>query len=220
MTEQGSTSLVTSSPALPARQPARYGPFARWLLGKMFDPVPFPDGELPKLQQAAQATPVYVLRSSSLLNLLYFNWIFSKLKLPIARAATGLGYRVFAPFARWYLGGPQTKSAGNDPVQNVIEAVRNGEAAMVFLRAPRTLPSAVSTLADPFPALVELQRSQPQKPIALVPLTFLWRKRPKKLGGSWRDFFLGDPEEPGAIRTLLGYARNRRNAYIKVGETV
>src|SRR4051812_14682497 len=91
---------------------------------------------------------------------------------------------------------------------------------MVFLRAPRTLPSAVATLADPFPALVELQRSQPGKPIALVPLTFLWRKRPKKLGGSWRDFFLGDPEEPGAIRTVLGYIRNRRSAHIKVGETV
>ena len=111
----------------------------------MFDPVPFPDGELPKLQQAAQATPVYVLRSSSLLNLLYFNWIFSKLKLPLARAATGLGYRIFAPFARWYLGGPQVKS-GKGEVENVVEAVKNGEAAMVFLRAPRTLPSAVSTL--------------------------------------------------------------------------
>src|SRR5262249_31852275 len=52
------------------------------------------------------------------------------------------------------------------------------------------------------------------------PLTFLWRKRPKKLGGSWRDFLLGDPEEPGAIRTFLGYLRARKNAYVKVGETV
>jgi len=63
---------------------------------------------------------------------------------------------------------------------------------MVFLRAPRTLSSAVTTLPDPFPALVELQRAQ-ARPIALVPLTFLWRKRPKKLGGSWRDALLGDP---------------------------
>ena len=213
------TSIVPSPPALPARRPAQYGPFARWLLGRMFDPVPFPESELPKLRKAAEATPVYVLRSSSLLNLLVFNWIFAKVGLPIARAATGLGYRIFAPFARWYLGGDQIRSANGGAVDNVVEAVKRGEAAMVFLRAPRTLPSAVSRLADPFPALVALQRSQPDKPIALVPLTFLWRKRPKKLGGSWRDFFLGDPEEPGAIRTLL-YARNRRNAYIKVGETV
>src|SRR3954470_13553074 len=109
MSEPGTTSLVPPPTALPARRPAHYGPFASWLLGKMFDPVPFPEAELPKLQQAAQATPVYVLRSSSLLNLLYFNWIFSKLGLPLTRAATGLGYRVFAPFARWYLGGPQIR---------------------------------------------------------------------------------------------------------------
>src|SRR5438874_5217773 len=187
----------------------------------MFRSIAFPDEAREPLRGACvRGTPVYVLRSSSLLHLLFFNWTFAGLGLPIARAATGLGYRVFAPFARWYLGGHQIKSAGKGEVSHVVEAVRQGEAAMVFLRAPRTLPSAVSTLADPFPALVELQRSSPQRPIALVPLTFLWRKRPKKLGGSWRDFFLGDPEEPGAIRTLLGYVRNRRNAYIKVGETV
>src|SRR3954462_9704156 len=56
--------------------------------------------------------------------------------------------------------------------------------------------------------------------MVLVPLTFLWRKRPKKLGGSWRDALFGDPEEPGAIRTFLGYLLNRRNSYVKVGETV
>ena len=217
MADSETAALVT----LPARRPVQYGPFARWLLHRLFDPVPFPAEELPRLQDAARkATPVYVLRSSSLLHLLYFNWTFWKLGLPLARAATGLGYRLFAWILRWYLGGPQIKANGGGEVANVIESVRSGEAAMVFLRAPRTLPSAVTSLPDPFPALVELQRAQPQKPIVLVPLTFLWRKRPKKLGGSWRDFFLGDPEEPGAIRTLLGYLGARRSAYVKVGETV
>jgi glycerol-3-phosphate O-acyltransferase len=199
---------------------ASYGPFARWLLRRLFEPVAFPVEEVPKLQQAAQATPVYVLRSSSLLHLLYFNWTFAKLGLPIARAATGLGYRIFVPFARWYLGGPQIKAKERGEIAQVVEAVRRGEAAMVFLRAPRTLPSAVSTLSDPFPALLELQRAQPQRPIALVPLTFLWRKRPKRLGGSLRDAIFGNPEEPGAIRTFLGYLSGRKNAYVKVGEPV
>jgi glycerol-3-phosphate O-acyltransferase len=190
-------------------------------LRTLFDPVPFPADALPALQDAAaKGTPVYVLRSSSLLHLLYFNWSFWKAGLPLARAATGLGYRIFAPFARWYLGGPQLKAAEGGEAAHVIESVRRGEAAMVFLRAPRTLPSAVATLADPFPSLVELQRSAPTRPIVLVPLTFLWRKRPKKLGGSWRDALLGDPEEPGAIRTLLGFVFGRRSAFVKVGETV
>jgi len=214
-------SETLSSQFLPARQGGRYGGFARWLLRGLFDPVPFPADAVSALQKLSQqATPVYVLRSSALLYLLYFNYTFWKLGLPLARAATGLGYRIFAPFARWYLGGKQVRAAEGGEVANVIEAVRSGEAAMVFLRAPRTLPSAVTKMPDPFPALVELQRSRPERPIALVPLTFLWRKRPKKLGGSWRDALLGDPEEPGAIRTFLGYLRGRRNSYVKVGETV
>jgi glycerol-3-phosphate O-acyltransferase len=222
MSEPGTLPVAPEKSTLPAPRglPVGYGPFARWLLRLLFEPVAFPAEELPKLRQAAQATPVYVLRSSSLLHLLYFNYTFWKMGLPLARAATGLGYRIFAPFARWYMGGPQIKADGGGEVANVVAAVKQGEAAMVFLRQPRTLPSAVSTLADPFPALVELQRSQPQKPIALVPLTFLWRKRPKRLAGSWRDAIFGDPEEPGAIRTFLGYLVGRQNAYVKVGETV
>ena len=212
---------LTTPQAPPVRQSGRYGGFARWLLGGLFDPVPFPADAVPALQKLSQqSTLVYVLRSSSLLHLLYFNYTFWKLGLPLARAATGLGYRIFAPFARWYLGGKQVRAPQGGEVANVAEAVRQGDAAMVFLRAPRTLPSAVTTMPDPFPALVELQRQKPERPVALVPLTFLWRKRPKRLGGSWRDALFGDPEEPGAIRTFLGYLRGRRNAYVKVGETV
>ncbi len=214
------TQLVRTAQALPAVRPPRYGPFARWLLHKLFDGVPFPADALPRLEKLArEGTLVYVLRSSSLLHLLYFNWTFWKLGLPLARAATGLGIRVFAPFARWYLGGRQIRAPQGGEVAHVVEAVRRDEAAMVFLRAPRTLPSAVTTLPDPFPALIEVQGAQ-ARPIVLVPLTFLWRKRPKKLGGSWRDALFGDPEAPGALRTFLGFLMNRRNSYVKVGETV
>jgi glycerol-3-phosphate O-acyltransferase len=214
------TQLVPAASALPARRTGHYGPFARWLMHRLFDPVPFPADAVVPLQKLSQeATLVYVMRSSSLLHLLYFNWALSGLGLPLARAATGLGYRIFAPFARWYLGGEPVRAKAGGEIAKVAESVRRGEAAMVFLRAPRTLPSAVTTLPDPFPALVALQLGQ-TRPIVLVPLTFLWRKRPKKLGGSWRDALFGTPEEPGAIRTFLGYLLNRGSSYVKVGETV
>jgi glycerol-3-phosphate O-acyltransferase len=204
----------------PQRAPAHYGPWARWILARMFGPVEFPaEAAEPLRKLAEQATPVYVLRSSSLIALLYFNWIFWKLGLPLARAATGLGYRVFVPFARWYLGGEQVKARERGELAQVIEAVRRGESAMVFLRAPRTVASSVSSIADPFPALVELQRAAPERPIALVPLTFLFRNRPKKLGGSWLDELFGDPDEPGAIRSTIGFMTGR-NTFVKVGEPI
>src|SRR5438067_13820900 len=82
----------------PARREARYGPFARWLLHRLFDPVPFPADGLPVLQEAAgKGTPVYVLRSSSLLLLLYLNCTPWKHGRPLATAATALGNRHVGP---------------------------------------------------------------------------------------------------------------------------
>ena len=220
----GETALAASPPRPAGRSPpaytGTYGPFARWVLGALFRPVQFPPEAVEPLHELSQrSTLVYVLRSSALLHLLFFNWTFSRLGLPVARAATGLGYRIFAPFARWYLGGSQVKAPAGATVQ-VIQAVRQGEAALVFLRMPRTLPSAVAQIADPFPALVALQREQPDRPIALVPLTFLWRKRPRQLRGGLRDLLFGDPEEPGAIRSAIGFLLNRKSAFVKVGEPV
>ena len=207
-----SRELVPAPPMAP--QPTGdYGPFARGLLGWLFRPVHFPPEAIEPLRQlAGRATLVYVLRTSSLLHLLYFNFRLSRFGLPIAHAATDLGYRIFGPLARWWLGSPQAGS--------VEEAVGRGEAAFVFLRQPRTLPSAVSTLHDPFPALVELQRQGPPRPIALVPLTLLWRRRPKQLQQTVRDIVFGNPEEPGALRALIGFLWHRKEAVVKVSEPV
>ena len=227
-TPPGVAPAVPQTPLLgPQRAQPTFGPFARAVLGWMFRPVAFPPEAVEPLRELAQgASLVYVLRSSALLHLLYFNWTFFRLGLPLARAATGLGYRIFAPFARWYLGGIQVKAPADSADRStaqVVEAVRQGESALVFLRMPRTLPSAVAVLADPFPALVQLQRqgaSGPPRPIALVPLTLLWRKRPRQLRSTVRDRLFGDPEEPGAIHAAIGFLLNRKSAFVKVGEPI
>jgi glycerol-3-phosphate O-acyltransferase len=217
------TSLTLRTPHTLARS-GHYGPFARWLFSRTFRSVAFPDDAREALRAATmRGTPVYVLRSSSLLHLLYFNWTFWRVGLPIARAATGLGYRIFTPFARWYLGGEQVRPpprVREPAAAQVIEAVRQGEAAMVFLRMPRTLPSAVSVLADPFPGLVALQRQEPGRRVQLIPITLLWRRRPKKLRGGVRDFLFGDQDEPGAMRSLWSFAMHRKQAIIKVGAAI
>jgi glycerol-3-phosphate O-acyltransferase len=231
----GPIPVPATANAVAGRLPARYGPFARWLLQTFFGAVPFPTESVESLRQIAErATPVYVLRSSSLQHLLYFNFTFWKLGLPIARAATGLGIRVFGFFARWYMGGKQMAAAGRGDdraTAGVLEAVKAGESALVFLRQPRTLPGVVAGLSDPFPALVELQcewnkakaEGKPlpaPRPIVLVPLTFLWRRRPRQLGRNLSDLLFGDPEEPGAIRAFLSFFTHRSTSVVRVGAPV
>lgn len=221
--------LAAASREPPPGDRPRYGPFARWVLGWLFGPVEFPAEAAGALRELARrATLVYVLRSSALLHLVYLNFRFDQLGLPLARAATGLGYRIFAPFARWYLGGDQVRPPQETPLDRatatVVEAARSGESAVVFLRLPRTLPSAVARLADPFPALVSLQRRAgpegPPRPIALVPLTLLWSRQPRQLSRGLRDVLFGDPEEPGALRAFIGFLLHRRTTFVKVGAPV
>src|ERR1700688_3067434 len=97
MSEPGSLPVAQEkSPlAVASGSHPKYGPFARRLLSGLFDPVAFPaEATAPLVELSRKATPVYVLRSSSLLHLLYFNYTFARLGLPVARAATGLGYRI------------------------------------------------------------------------------------------------------------------------------
>ncbi|MFL5415342.1 MAG: 1-acyl-sn-glycerol-3-phosphate acyltransferase [Myxococcales bacterium] len=223
MSEPGTLPATLPSQA-PLRRRAHYGPFARWLLNLMFGPVAFPEESRTLLASAAQqGTVVYVLRSPALINLLYLNWSFWRLGLPLARAATGLGYRIFAPFARWYLGGEQVRppeGATDRAAAQVVEAVRQGESAMVFLRMPKTFSSAVARLSDPFPELVALQRKDPHRRILFAPVTLLWRRRPKKLRGGVRDFLFGDPEEPGAIRSVFSFLFHRGQPVLKLSAPI
>jgi glycerol-3-phosphate O-acyltransferase len=224
---EGSLEKTPQAPLANAVHSGSYGPFARWLLGWLFAPVEFPPEEVPKLRALAEkATLVYVLRASSLLQLLYFNFAFHRLALPIARASTGLGYRIFSPFARWYLGGKQVSAPrGDSPDKTaaaIAEAVSQGESALIFLRSPRTLGSVISTLSDPFPALAHLQAEllPTGRRIVMIPLTLLWRRRPRQLSRSVRDVLFGDPEEPGAIRALIGFLIHRGHAKVRVGAPV
>ncbi len=217
--------LANAAPA--SSRSGSYGAFSRWLLAWLFAPVQLPEESIEPLQKLSQqATLVYVLRASSLLHLLYFNFAFSRVGLPIARAATGLGYRIFSPVARWYLGGKQIAAPkdarGDKTTAAVVEAVRRGESALVFLRSPRSLASSVATLSDPFPELARLQREllPSGKRIVMIPLTLLWRRRPRQLSRSLRDVLFGDPEEPGAMRAAIGFLIHRGTAVVRVGAPV
>src|SRR5205085_10349291 len=85
---------------------------------------------------------------------------------------------------------------------------------------PRTLPSAVGQLPDPAPERAALQRANPGRRLLLAPVTLLWRRRPKKLRGTVRDFLFGDPGEPGAIRSVFSFLFHRRQAVVKVSAPI
>ena len=86
-----------------AMLPESSGIFAR--LGRTFDQVNRDEGLAERLRPHAEAgTLVYVMRTRSLLDYLFFNHLFLKLGLPLAQIANGVDLSFFRGLRAW-LGG-------------------------------------------------------------------------------------------------------------------
>ena len=210
------TTDAVSPPTAPS-PPSPYGPLQRPVLGALFEPVAFPEDGAAEVRALAQrGTVVYVMRSSFFLHLVYLNHAAVRLGLPVARAVSGLAMRVWRPFWRLFWGPrPLRAPRRND----VTEAVGAGESALVFLKRPRTLTTALTGGRDPFPGLVKLQR-ETARPIFLVPVTLIWNRAAGRIKPSLLDILFGNPDEPGPLRASLTFLRNRRRAFVKIGKPV
>jgi len=144
----------------------------------------------------AAGAPVFVLRSSSLMNVLFLGWLCRKLGLPPVRAALGVR-ALLHPF--FGIG----RSA-----RALEEAVARGEAAAVFL--------SHAGGPDPFPLLAALQRRL-GRPLQLLPAQVVWSRRPQKLKPTLDEILFGQPEAPNRLANLISFLKNRKRAFLRLG---
>jgi len=188
----------------------------------LFRRVRFDDEHVTTIQDLHQeGSIVYVLSSQSLLDYLYFNWIFLRKKLPLA--VFGKGMRMW-PFRsagsllksifRWITGRRTTKS-DDDILRN---APLQHQPVVIFLRKARAiLPWWGEFKEDPLRSIVAAQQSMDQ-PIILVPLVLIWERKPGRFNRSLVDLLFGDPDAPGRIRKLVNFIRHRKKALVQLAE--
>ena len=199
---------------LTAGMHTRYGPLLRWIFRRFFEPVHFPQEAQAELEELARrGTLVYVMRSAGILNFLYFNWAFARRGLPLARAVLGLSTWLVRPLASLFARRPAP------PCENVVQAVEDGEAAIVFLRRPRVLQAGGSATDDPFAGLVELQRRR-QKPIYVVPQLLIFKRAPVRIRPGVTEAVIGTAEVPGRIHAFVSFLSNYRRSFVKVGKAI
>ena len=190
-----------------------FGPILRRLFGLLFEPVQFPaevEAELRELSR--RGALVHVMRSASLLSVLYFNWAFARRGLPIARVAIGLpGWlrHLTSALTRCRL-----RSARGLPA-----ALAAGDAAIVFLRRPAVLRSRGASAEDPFPVLLALQ-AKLGKPIFLVPELLVLKRAAARLRPGVADTVLGSAEVPGHFHAAVSFLFNHRRAFVKMARPV
>jgi glycerol-3-phosphate O-acyltransferase len=212
-----------------SRMLPRFGRPLRLFQRLFFDPIR-DDCDLDAVRAAQARGPiVYVMRTRSLLDYLYFNHFALKHDLPLARFANGLSTALLAPLGStlrsWWRRRGYRRAQGTelpDPVDGgfLERLVAGGGNALVFLRRGREWPFVRDPgQRDAVEVLVEAQLRS-DKPIFLVPQILVWERSPDRTNRGLFDVLLGDPDSPGRLRKLLFFLRYSRHAIVRVGEPV
>lgn len=202
--------------------PASYEPNAilRWVYRRFFSHIEVDERLSSAVRDASKrGVAVYVMRSLSFLDFLCLDWLVKKLGLPLVRFVNDLGLWILEPFGK---GGRRLRLRRQIPEDRALaETIREEHSALLFLRRPpkigQTKRRGRELEVDLIKTLVETQRAL-EKPILLIPQTFVWSKLPPNKSRSLRDLFFGPTEFPGKIRVFFQFLLNFRNALLRSGE--
>ncbi len=209
----------------------RFGPVA-WLLARVaFRHIRSDDEDLVPIREAAkEGSIVYVMRTRSLLDYVYFNWLALMRDLPLARWANGVHPVLLGPLLRsvkvlWRALRDRRRRGGSPPsavdggwVSSLLE---RGDSVLLFLRRRRGrfFGAEPPPERDIVELLVEAQQRR-EEPIFVVPQVLVWERGPDRSARGLFDVLLGDQDDPGRFRKLVHFVRHSRNAVVRVGEPV
>ena len=210
---------ATSGSASP---PATYEPNAilRWVYRRFFAHIEVDEHWSAAVRDAKKrGVVVYVMRSISFLDFLCLDWLVKKFGLPLVRFVNDLGLWILEPFGK---GGRRLRLRRQIPEDQALSStVRDENSALLFLRRPPKIGQnkrkGRELEVDLIRTLVETQRAL-ERPILLVPQTFVWSKLPPSKKRSLFDLFFGPTEWPGKVRVFFQFLLNYRNALLRSGE--
>lgn len=174
---------------------------------------------------AAHGHVVYVLRNVSFVDFLALDHLTKRLNLPQIRFAPDMGLSLLDPLGRGLLAAfVRSKSTVEERLQDALD--RGGSAALFLKHSPSLLddPGAHGARGqsegdEAMRALFRIQR-RTDRPILLVPQTFVWSKRPDQRGGSVVDRVFGPREWPGRFRAAAQFFANYQNVDFRAGDAL
>ncbi|HJL19445.1 MAG TPA: 1-acyl-sn-glycerol-3-phosphate acyltransferase [Sandaracinaceae bacterium LLY-WYZ-13_1] len=169
-------------------------------------------------ESASQGIVVYVMRSISVLDFLCLDYLVKRFRLPLVRFVNDLGLWILEPFGR---GDRRLRLRRQIPQEEALAKVLQAhESALLFLRRPPQLGEGRTGQGldvDLMRTLVAQQRKL-ERPILVVPQTFVWTQRPPNKKPTLLDLVFGPSEWPGRTRVFLRFLLNYRNAKLRSGE--
>jgi glycerol-3-phosphate O-acyltransferase len=175
---------------------------------------------------ASKGTVVYVLRNLNFVDFLALDHLTKQFGLPQVKFANDLGLWILNPLGDGLIQA-LTPGGGSTPAEHLREAVEAGGSAALFLKRPPGMLDLAAGASggrglkegdELIRTLFEVQRSDPSKPILLVPQVFVWTKRPDTRGTRAFDFLVGPREWPSPVRTMWQFLANYRHVELKAGD--
>lgn len=213
--------------AHPTAMIERPGPVLRWFFGRFFREIAFPEEGAEKIRRAAErGTVVYVCKTLSYIDYLYFSYAFLKYALPLSRFANGVKTLLMQPIGKILAGALRLwRERRSSSVAELSQVVREGDSAMLFLKRPHTLfgwePAGFRGAYVEELMRIQRERGQAGRPIIFVPLTLLWGSPAVRAARSRRgivDLIFGEREAPGRLRAMYTFFTDYKESQVLVGE--
>lgn len=188
------------------------------LFARILKSVDFAKRVVDSLRDAEdRGSVVYVMRTRSIIDYLYFNLAFIEYGLKLVRFANGVRSYAFRGFPR-SLGARLRGRRGLPSDEECLEAVVAADLpAMLFLRRPRGKEiDEISYTLPHLLRLVQLQRRM-ARPILLVPTLLVWDKRPDRAHPGVLDDVFGSRQSPTFLKKLVYVAQNFWQSFLNLG---
>lgn len=204
-----------------AAEPYRPNAVLRWLYDRFFRHIRVDERWSGEVEAAAdRGVVVYVMRSISFLDFLCLDYLVKRFRLPLVRFVNDLGLWILEPFGR---GERRLRFRRQIPEDRALgEVVSQHHSALLFLRRPPKTLAAPRRRGDELEhdLMLELVRRQRgmERPILLVPQTFVWSKIPAGRRFNLLDLLLGPKDYPGRIRVFFLFIFYYKNALLRSGE--
>ena len=191
--------------------------FGLFLAKRFFGRIRFGRRSIDQIRHAhGHSNVVYVIRTRSITDYLYFNYAFLRHDLPLARFANGVRTFLFRPFLKKLRGLFRRRFPAK--VKVFDQALESGQSTLVFLERPGRDAAANQIFSDSYLYnLMDYAKRPDRRPIAMVPLLLVWEKRSESYHKTLFDDVFGSRESPGSVRKFFHLVQNVWQSLLRAG---
>ncbi|HVO30372.1 MAG TPA: 1-acyl-sn-glycerol-3-phosphate acyltransferase [bacterium] len=206
-----------------------YGWLLKWLSWTFFRHAHVDPTQVAKIKDAAsKGEVVYVMKHRSMLDYLYFNWLYLKEGLPLAQFANEVNLWLWVPIFRgiatWMAKGIWFLRHGflPDPVDSgwVEQMITTDRPLMLFLKRRRSTVDALRRFRprrDVAEALIAGARLA-TRPVYVIPQVVMWERRPETGRKTPIDVVFGEADKPHPFRKLWQFLNHYHDGVVSFGE--